>query len=362
MTEGLDTCPYYYMNIYDHAEAKGISTRQVLDFTDLANPLGPCSKAKHAMRKALKEAPLPPDRQTRYLRGFIARKERVAPGNILFGNGSTQILDLLLAALKPGKVLAPSPLPAFRAGLFERHGTEIIPFALREAGQRAPDAAQLIPLLGGADMLLIPNPHPVTGTLFTSPFFHELIDAVNGSHTILVIDEALAGFVKTDSPVETAIQSANVLILRTFSFFHGLAGMRLGYALGGQRVLDLVRSVAEPGPVSTVAAAGALASLRDKGFFTRTAEFVAAEKAYITSKLGRIKGIMPIDTGCNFLLLTVEVPVADLRSRFLKRNILVDVFEEEQGRQLIRLPLRRRRENARFARTLTRIMAEESMA
>jgi histidinol-phosphate/aromatic aminotransferase/cobyric acid decarboxylase-like protein len=349
------------MNIYDHAEVKGISTRQVLDFTDLTNPLGPCSKAKHAMRKALKQAQLPPDPQTRYLRGFIARTEHVAPGNILFGHGSTQILDLLLAGLKPEKLLALPPVPAHRAGLCERHGTEVIPLALAEAGHAGPDAARLIPRLGGADMLLIPNPHPVTGTLFTSSFLREVIHAVEGSAGILVIDEALAGFMKADSPVEAAIRSANVLILRTFSFFHALAGMRLGYALGSQRVLDLVRSVAEPGPVSTVAAAGALASLRDKGFFTRTAEFVAAEKAYMTVKLSRIKGIRQIDTGCNFLLVAVDPPVADLQSQFLQRNILIEVFEVEEGRQLIRLPLRRRRENARFARTLTRIMAEEAM-
>jgi len=141
--------------------------------------------------------------------------------------------------------------------------------------------------------------------------------------------------------------------------FHALAGMRLGYALGSQRVLDLVAGVAEPGPVSTVAAAGALASLRDRGFSRRTAEFLAAEKAYMTAKLGLIKGIRPIDTACNFLLVAVEKPVTDLRSRFLQRHILIEVFEEEKGRELIRLPLRRRRENARFARTLARIMAEE---
>ncbi len=350
------------MDIYDYAGAKGISTRQVLDFTLLTNPLGPSGKAKHAMRKALKEAQVPPDRQTRYLRGFIAKKEHVAPGNILFGHGSTQILDLLLAAAMPGKLLAPSPLSVCRAGLLERHRTEFISFASCEAGQFAPDAAQLIARLGPADMLLIPNPHPVTGTVVSLGFLREVVDAINGSHRILVIDETLAGFVKADSPVQAAIHSANVLILRTFSLFHALAGMRLGYALGSQRVLDLVRSVAEPGPVSTVAAAGALASLRDRGFLTRSAEFVAAEKAYMTAKLGRIKGIRAIDTGCNFLLVAVELPVADLQSRFLQKNILIDVFEDEKGRHLIRLPLRRRRENARFARTLTRIMAEEPMA
>ncbi len=358
LADGLKGSPYYCMDIYDYAQTKGIPTGQVLDFTDLANPLGPCSKAKHAMRKALSEAQLPPDRQTRYLRGFIARTEHVAPENILFGHGSTGILDLLLAAVKPGKLLAPSPLPAWRARLFERHGVEPVPFALPEAGGFALDAARLIHALAGADMLLIPSPHPMTGTIAGADFLREIVDAVNGTHTILVIDEGLAGFASTDSPVEAAIGSANMLILRTFSFFHALAGMRLGYALGGRRVLDLVRSVAEPGPVSTVAAAGALASLRDKGFRKRTAEFVAGEKAYMTAKLSRIKGIRLIDTGCNFLLVAPEKPAADLRSRFLQRDILIEVFVEEGGRELIRLPLRGRRENARFAKTLARIMAE----
>jgi len=350
------------MDTYDYAEGKGISTRQVLDFTLLTNPLGPSGKAKHAMRKALKEAQLPPDRQTRYLRGFIARSEHVAPENILFGHGSTQLLDLLLAGLKPGRLLAPSPLPACCVRLLERHRTELIPLVPSEARQFALDAAQLIPALVGADMLLIPNPHPMTGSVVSLGLLREITDALDGSNKILVIDEGLAGFVRTDSLVEAAVHSANVLILRTFSLFHALAGMRLGYALGSQRVLDLVAGVAEPGPVSTVAAAGALASLRDRGFSRRTGEFLAAEKAYMTAKLDRITGIRPIDTGCNFLLVAVELPVTDLRSRFLQRHILIEVFEEEKGRELIRLPLRRRRENARFTRTLARIIAEERMA
>ena len=98
------------MNIYDYAEAKGVSTRQVLDFTFPANPLGPSAKTKHAMRKALKVSDLPPDPRTRYLRSFIAREERIQPENILFGHGSTQILDLILVSLKPLKKSSRPPL------------------------------------------------------------------------------------------------------------------------------------------------------------------------------------------------------------------------------------------------------------
>ncbi len=97
------------MDIYDYAEAKGVSTRQVLDFTLPANPLGPSAKAKHAMRKALKASDLPPDPRTRYLRGFIARKERIPPENILFGHGSTQILNLSWSRSSPKKSSRPPP-------------------------------------------------------------------------------------------------------------------------------------------------------------------------------------------------------------------------------------------------------------
>ena len=148
------------------------------------------------------------------------------------------------------------------------------------------------------------------------------------------------------------------LILRSFSFFHALAGMRLGYALGSQRALALAAGVIDPGPVSTVAAAGALASLRDKSFPARTAEFLATEKAYMTAKLGRIEGVRLIDAACNFLLVAPELPLADLQSRFLQRNILIETFVTDEDRGIIHLPLRKHPENARFARSLAWIMKE----
>ena len=78
------------------------------------------------------------------------------------------------------------------------------------------------------------------------------------------------------------------------------------------------------------------------------------------TKLARIKGVEPMDTPCNFLLVTVRKTTADLRQSLTKRNILIDVFEEGGGKTYMRLPLRGRRENARLAKTLSRVMAEEA--
>lgn len=359
MTPGPIDCPIMHMDAYDYSEAKKVPTRQVLDFTLFSNPIGPSNKARHAMRKALKAVHLPPDRTARHLRRFIARKEQIDPGNILFGHGSTQLLDLLMTALKPGRLLAPSPLPPRCLGLAERHGAAIVPFPLREDRQFSLDAEALLGSLEGIGAIILPNPHPVTGTIIDLPTLDRVIGALAGSRTVLVIDEALSGFAEVETPTAGAVRSANVLILRTFSFFFGLAGLRLGYAIGSREACNLVAGVIDPGPVNTVAAAGALASLRDKGFPKRTAEFLASEKAYMTAKLARIEGIELIDRGCNFLLLAVRKSAAELSGRFLKRNVLVGIFEEEGGKTYIPVPLRRRRENARFARTLASVMAKD---
>jgi threonine-phosphate decarboxylase len=311
------------------------------------------------MRKALKVVHLYPDRGTPYLRRAVAKRAHVLPENILFGHGSTQLIELLLSGLKPRKVLVPAPLPGYLSRLLPKHGAELVPFPLRGDGQFTLEMTRLLPRLHGVDMLLLPNPHPMTGTVIGPDPLCEIMDRLDGGRAMLVLDEGLIEYAGAASPVERAVGSGNALILRSFSLFHALAGLRLGYALGGRAVIDLISSVIDPGPVGTVAAAGALASLRDRGFERRTAEFLKTEKAYLAGKLSRIRTISVIDTACNFLLAKMEGPVADLQERLLHWHILVEGFEDEEGATYLRLPLRTHPENARLAKALEKIRAGE---
>jgi histidinol-phosphate/aromatic aminotransferase/cobyric acid decarboxylase-like protein len=345
------------MNLYDYAEKKAISTRQVLDFTALTNPFGPSEKGKHAMRKALKSISLPPDHETRYLRRFIAKKERIPAESILFGQGSTGLLDVLLAASKPGKTLAPSHPSLHYETVIARHGGETVPLPLPGSQDYPFDAEVLGPLLQQTDMVLIPNPHGLTGAVVPVSVLNALADELEGSDKLLVVDEALIEFAPAESPIVRAAQSNNLVILRSFSLFHSLAGLPLGYLVGGPRIIDMIRRVVDPGPVSGIVAAGALASLRDTGFHKRTMDLLTAEKTYYKEKLGKVEGVEVVDTPCSFLLIRFEKAVPDMEERFLQRNILVEHFEDDGGRVVLRVPMRRRRENGRFAKTLIRIVA-----
>jgi histidinol-phosphate/aromatic aminotransferase/cobyric acid decarboxylase-like protein len=345
------------MNIYECADKKKISTRRILDFTVLTNPIGPCNKAKNAMRKALKSVSLHPDPKAGFLRRYIAKKERVAPESMVFGHGSTQLLDHLLAGVKPRRVLTPGPVPRHYERLVGKYGGETIPFpSLREDASSA-DAASVLAQIDHADMVLLPNPHTLTGEVTPLSVVLHLIDRAEGSKKPIAIDEALVEFTKADSPIERVVRSENALILRSFSLFHSLAGLPLGYALGGRNVLSRIAGPIDLGPVSALATAAAIVSLKDKGFYRRTEEFLKIEKSYLRGKLGRVASIRILDTPCNFLLLKIEKPFPELESLFLERNILVVRFEDVNGDSLIRLPVRGHRENARFAKTLVRMTA-----
>lgn len=345
-------------SIYDYAEQKSVSTRQILDFTLLTNPLGPSEKAKHAMRKAIRDIGMPPDSETRYLRRYIARKEHIEQQSILFGNGSTQLLELLIVASKPRRALVPVPLPRLYDRLLSRHGVEPVPMAFTSGDSCSVDVKSIAARLPQVDMILVPSPHCLTGATIPVPALLELATNLAGSDKLLVIDETLIGYAEAASPVEQAASSNNLVVLRSFSFFHCLAGLPLGYLIANPRVINMITSSAGIGAVSNVACAGALASLRDSGYQKRTAAYLKVEKTYVEDKLGGLDGVEVVDTACNFLLIKLNESVPEVEAQFLKRNILIERLVSDNGGVCLRVPMRRHRENARFAKTLLRLVRQ----
>lgn len=348
-----------FMNLYDYAEERNISIRRVLDLTLTTNPLGPSSKAKAAIRKAMKSVALFPDPEVRYLKKYIAGKEQIGTENILFSHGSSQALGHLLQALRPDRVLVPTPLPRYYAALLKRRCNRLITLPLLYSEGFSVNIEVLVSQIDGVDVVILPNPHVMTGMVLSAAHLSKIIEKVQESGKTLIVDEAFMEFVGVASPVNEAIHSDNALIVRTFSLFHALAGLRLGYAIGSSKLIGRLKEIIGTAPVSTLAAAGAITSLRDKGYYQRTEAFLREEKSYLSGKLARIRSVEIIDTPCNFLLLKVKKASAELDQRFLEGGVLIETFEDA-GHSFIRLPVRTRRENARFAKTVARLIAADT--
>jgi threonine-phosphate decarboxylase len=329
-----------------------------LDFTLITNPIGPSNKARHAMRRAIKTVHCRPDGEAQFLTRYLCNKEGVAAEQILLGHGSSHILTVAAQALKPRSILVPSPFPQAYPELLQKQGAEIRPFPLYHAGGFEFDTQQFEAHWRDAEAALILNPHNPTGNTVPERDVIDLIETSERLGRLLIIDEALGEFADTPSPARRAAQAGHVLILRTFSLYHALAGVRLGYTIGHPALLDKLRSRMDPWPVNGIALAAALASLKDKGYRRRTSEFLAAEKAYVLTKLRGLTGARLQVTPWGFLI-QVQPTIANVKQLFFEHGILVQEYSDTTENQYIALPLSSRPRNAQFLRVLQRILREQ---
>ena len=348
------------MNIYDFTDSEKISIRRILDFTSLVNPLGPSGKAKAAIRKAVKTVQLHPDEKLRFLRRHIAKIEGIGEKNILFVNGSSRVLTLLIGRPHIRSVASPAPFPPVLSHLSEEYALGAIAVPTHSEEGFVPDAESLIAVGSRVQVLVIPNPHTVTGAVLSSSLLESLIQTFKGPVPLIVIDESLSGFAGNESPVRQVVEGGNSLIVRSFSLFHGLAGLRLGYVIGREDLLRKIGGDMEPWPINTFAAPAALASLKDRGYQKRTLDFIKEEKIYLKGKLAKLDALSVTDTPCNFLLLRLATNLSEIASLFLKRNLLVNRFTDEAGREWLQVPVRRHKENALFLRALGWIVRRQA--
>jgi threonine-phosphate decarboxylase len=341
------------MDIYDLSDTQGTSIRKFLDLTLFSNPLGPSNKARHALRAGIKTVGRFPDPQARQLKRYIARKNGVGPEHIFFGHGSTQLLELLLFAVAREKnTLVLSPVSHRYEEILNRHHCGVLLCPSSAKGHFSPEYNLLSSGIGQADIILIQSPHHLTGAIVMPEDIQFIIDRAKDTDTRVVIDETFIEYAESESAVTHVLQYPNVIVVRTFSLFHALAGLRLGYAVGHPHLLESLRAIHDPGPPNCLAPAAALVSLKDKGYTKRTKEFLHVEKTYLKEKLNRIPTITTIDTPCNFLLIKTDLPGAELESRFLRQNILITCFDDADALSYICVPVRNHADNARFVRVL----------
>lgn len=346
------------VDIYEYAEGKKLSLRQVLDFTTGVNPLGPSNQAKHAVRKGARDMGLFPDRRVGYLTRYLCKLEDIAEDRIVFGTGSTHLLHLLLRIARPRKVAVLSPVSALREETLVGHDVEIRRVWVEGGRPFVVDVGKLLDAMGETDMLIVSYPHEVTGAVISPDDLTLLIREADRLGKVLVIDEAYRDYTVLNSPIRETAASAGAVVLRTFSLYHALGGLRLGYAAGSTRLIKEMQAARPTGEINGLAPHAAMRSLKDTGFKTRTLRFIEDEKSYVRGKLSTIKGVEAIDTPCNFLLLALHAEEEYLHAKFMERNILIDTFEGAPGGTYIRLPMGRHKDNAIFMRTLARIAKE----
>ena len=242
---------------------------------------GPLPEAETAMQEALPRLNRYPDRHAGTLRTAVAEANPgMEPGNVLVGNGSSEVLFNLLQLLeRPGEVV--SPWPSF--GLYHAIAT-ILGLKLRKvplAGDHQVDLGALHDAVTPETRsVILSNPNNPTGTYLTfdevRSFAEDLPEGV-----LLILDEAYQEFVSNPAyrgSHTLALEMPNAVVARTFSKAHGLAGLRVGYGLAPERVADYAERVRFPFSVNLVAQAAAAGSMQAREKIAGRAEFIIRER------------------------------------------------------------------------------------
>ncbi|HEV8472242.1 MAG TPA: histidinol-phosphate transaminase [Methylomirabilota bacterium] len=288
------------------------------------NPLGPSPRVIEALRREAANVHLYPDGGSSALRDALASRLGISPAQIVVGNGADELISLLaLAAFDPGdEAVVPEPS-------FEPYTTSVLIAGARIAASPLKGYETDLDDVRGrvtarTKAVFLCSPHNPATTIIRRRALLGFLEALGDDPPLVVLDEAYRDFV--DDPeypdgVGLLARHPRLVVLRTFSKIAGLAGLRVGYAVGALETIERLNRVRAPYNVNRLAQVGALASLDDPEHAARTRGLVFEERAFLAAALEQ-RGIPFAPSQANFMLVRVQ-DAAAARDRLLRAGILV---------------------------------------
>jgi threonine-phosphate decarboxylase len=345
-------------NVDRWARSAGIEARDVIDFSASINPLGPPAAARTVFTKSYAEAQRYPDPYGKQLKEALAKHHEMKPTEILVGNGSTQLIYLLCAALRPRKALVVGPAFSEYANALALAGASIRDLSLTaDEGFQFSTDRFMAAWEKDCNIVFLATPNSVTGQLIPKTALETIARVAFARKSLIVVDEAFIDFVENESIKALVRQNPYLLVLRSLTKYYALPGLRLGYLLGETRRIAQLAAYQEPWSVNTPALNVALACLKDARFTTQTDHWLAKERVFISKHLAALDGFHPTPSQTNFLLVKIGKSSGNalqLRSFLLGKKILIRACDSFAGlgRAYFRVAVRRRRDNRRLVAAL----------
>jgi len=340
-----------YHGALDFAELEqlDLSPEDVLDFSVSSNPYGPAP----LVREALARVPLDryPDREALALRRALAKRRDVSPQQIVAGNGASEVLLLVaLAFVRPGD-LACIAGPTFGeyARVVRLMGGRVQEWCVRPQRQFALDVAAFAAEVERLSprLVFLCNPNNPTGHYVAPDEFAPLVK--RAPQTLFVVDEAYLPFVRGGRSA-LDLRAENVLVVRSMTKAYALAGLRLGYAVGHERVIAALAAVRPAWNVNALAQAAGVAALADDPFVRQTLARLTRAKETLVRRL-RGLGLSPSPSAAHFFLLRVG-NAASFRRALLQKGVLVRDCTSFGLPEYVRIGTRTPPENEKLMETI----------
>ncbi len=334
-------------------------TGPIIKLASNENPLGPSKKALAALAKALDDLHRYPEAAGLTLRQKIAKRFGLkGPEEVVLGNGSNEIIDLLIRALaREGEEILVSQ-PSFL--MYEKFAAAsgVHTKAVSLQGFRH-DLAALARAVGpNTRLIFLDNPNNPTGSIIKHQEFSAWL-ADLPKDLVVVLDEAYGEFVR-DPEVARGLaflyHEPTVVVMRTFSKAYGLAGLRIGYGLVRQELADVLNTIRQPFNVNKLALIAAEASLEDEDYLKEVQGLVWQGLSYLEKALKEL-GAKPYPSQTNFLLVDLKQPARPIYEALLRQGIIIRCMDAYGFPTFVRLTVGLPEENQALVKALREVLS-----
>lgn len=326
------------------------------------NPLGPSPRAVEAMRRAISNVHTYPDNDCAELRARLAAHHDVPMEQILASAGSTGIISLLCQTLlAPGLNAVTSEKSFVVYGMAVRSiGAELLEAPMRD------DAFDLAAILQAINehtrLIFLANPNNPTGTIVDADQVERFLEEIPG-HVVVVLDEAYYDFANYfahrrganySRSLDWVRKGRGLVVLRTFSKAHGLAGLRIGYGIGPSELLSYCARMQSTFTVSSIALEAALASVDDQNHIKRTVANNAEQAQVLGVGLSEL-GFRVVPTWTNFLYCDLAADATAVAQQLRQEGVSIRPLGAWGAPNCIRVSIGTPQQNERFLETIRRI-------
>jgi histidinol-phosphate aminotransferase len=324
------------------------------------NPLGASPAAIAAVRKAVERIHFYPEGGAPELAAKLAAKLGVDPASLVFGNGSNELIELSARAFARAgdEIVFSADGFAIYALVAQAIEARAVPVPPRDHHH---DLSAIASAIGPRTrVVFLANPNNPTGTIFRRTEWEEFVRRVPGD-VLLVVDQAYCEYVDApDYPVllDELARRPGLVLLRTFSKIYGLAGLRIGYAVGDCEIIDAISRLRQPFNVNSLAQAAALAALDDDRHVERSRRVALEGRAEFAQAFARM-GVAYVPSQANFVLVEVGDGAA-VTDAMLRRGVIVRPMSGYGMPSKIRITFGTAEQNRRCLDVLANVLVEKN--
>jgi histidinol-phosphate aminotransferase len=330
-----------------------LGIREAIKLASNENPWGPSPKAQQVLEQAAATLHRYPDGGAYGLRQALARKWGMSNEQVLVGNGSDEVISLLIKTfLAPGDeaVMADLTFVMYRLSVLGGHG---VPVEVPLKNWTHDLSAMVDAITDRTRLFFICNPNNPTGTMVSAAEIDSALAAIP-EHVVVVFDEAYYEYVR-DPEFPDCLRYVRdgrpVVVLRTFSKIYGLAGLRVGYGITTSEIAGYVNRVRPPFNVNSMAQEAAQAALLDEEHVAKSRAMNEAEMTFLEEGLVTL-GFKPIPSQANFIYCDVGLDGAAMYDALLREGVIVRHIRGS----MIRVTIGQPTENRRFLEAVKHVL------